>query len=193
MFACLPGAPRGRHERLKKRSKTALKKTQQKRRKTRFLEAPGQASKKAPQKPRKSYPREAKMTPRSGPGGAGSDPRAPKTTPRRPQERPKSAPRVAQRRSQSSLGGHLGPIWRPRGSRSPPGRPLDPLGLDFGASGAPFSKLPALLAERFLRSLPGSKRKRKSTSTTRKRRGPRAKDSRQKRPQGLKDSGARRE
>ena len=89
MFAFLPGAPRGRHERLKKRSKTA------------FSRPRAKHPKKAPQKPRKSHPREAKMTPRSGPGGAGSDPRGPKTTPRA-----QSAPRAvgaAQRRSQSSL------------------------------------------------------------------------------------------
>ena len=121
---------RGRREegtRSSKRKQHSTQKTPQKHRKTSFLEAPGQASKKANQKPRKSHHREAKMTPRSGPGGAGSDPRGPKTT----QGRPKSAPRAAQRRSQSSLGGHLGPTWRPRGSRSPPGSPFGPLGGGF--------------------------------------------------------------
>ena len=43
------------------------------------------------------------MTPRSGPGG------------------PKSAPRAAQRHS--GLGGHMGPTWRPRAPRRPPRGP----------------------------------------------------------------------
>ena len=56
-------------------------------------------------------------------------------------------------------------IWGRSGAQEAPGALRGvlwtPWGLDFGASGAPFSKLPALLAERFLRSLPGSKRKRR--------------------------------
>ena len=54
---------------------------------------------------------------KSPPGAAQEGPGATQEIPRRPQERPKSAPRAAQRRSQSSLGGHLGPTWRPRGAR----------------------------------------------------------------------------
>ena len=69
------------------------------------------------------------------------------------------------------------------------------MGLDFGASGAPFSKLPALLAEHFLRSLPGSKRKRKrkrrherKRKRKHKRKGqkPRTAGRQAARPQGLK-------
>ena len=63
------------------------------------------------------------------PGG----PRRPQEAPRAAQDGPKrrqeglktapratkSAPRAAQRRSQSGLGGHLGPTWRPKGPRRP--------------------------------------------------------------------------
>ena len=59
----------------------------------------------------------------------------------------KSAPRAAQRRSQSGLGGHLGPTWRPRGSRRPPGGILTASRGGCWPSGAPFSKLSALVAK----------------------------------------------
>ena len=130
---------RGRREegtRGSKRKQHSTQKTPQKHRKTSFLEAPGQASKKANQKPRKSHPREAKMTPRSGPGGAGSDPRAPKTTPRRPQERPKSRPKAVSEQP-----------WRPSGADLAPKRLPEPSGEAFGPLGVGFWRLRGSLFE----------------------------------------------
>ena len=79
----------------------------------------------------KKLPKETPGRPKWCPGA----PREAQDGPRRRQERPKtapraaqSAPRAAQRRSQSGLGGHLGPTCRPRGPRRPPGTPFGPLG-----------------------------------------------------------------
>ena len=67
------------------------------------------------------------MTPRSGPGGAGSDPRAPKTTPRRPQERPKSRPEAVSEQPWRPSGADLAPKRLPE----PSGEACGPLGLGF--------------------------------------------------------------
>ena len=72
------------------------------------------------------------MTPRSGPGGAGSDRRGPKTTPRAPQERPKSRPEAVSEQ----------PWWPPGADLAPKRLPdtsalLAPWGVDFGPSEAP--------------------------------------------------------
>ena len=134
-----------------KENQTSTQRRKLKHLKASCFKAPGEASKHASQKPSKKVePREDKMNPRSGPGGPGSGPRGLKT-------------RAAQRRSQSGLGGHLGPTWRPRGPRSP--------------SGLHFRNF-----HRLLRSVPGSKRKRKSQAQAQAQSasaGPRAKDSRQ--------------
>ena len=119
----------------KTRSKTAFKK-HHKTSKNNFLEAPGQASKKAPPKTRKSHPREANMTLRSGPGGAGSDPRAPKTTPRRPQERPKSRPKAVSEQP-----------WKPSGADLASKRLPEPSGEAFGPLGVGFWRLRGSLFE----------------------------------------------
>ena len=117
MFARLPGAPRGRHERLKKRTKTAHKKTPHTQRTNGFFKAPGQASKTVQKKTRKRHPREATMTPRSGPGGAGSDPRGPKTTPPGADLAPKRLPEPSGE-----------PFWPPRGwILAPPRLPVQAL------------------------------------------------------------------
>ena len=113
------GAARKARE-AQKRTKTAHKKHHTNNEKLAFSRPRAKPPKKPPQKPRKGTP-----------GAAQEGPGATQEVPRRPQERPKSAPRAAQRRSQSSLGGHLGPTWRPRGSRSPPGSPFGPLGGGF--------------------------------------------------------------
>ena len=63
--------------------------------------------------------------PTAGPlWGAEMPPEPPRAPRRRPE--PPRAPRAAQRRSQSGLGGHLGPTWRPRGPRRPSGGHFDP-------------------------------------------------------------------
>ena len=90
-----------------------------------FFQGPGPSLQKSTQKPRKRHPREATMTPRSGPGGAGSDPRGPKTTPRAPQERPKSRPEAVSEQPWWPPGADLAPkrlpepsgepFWPPRG------------------------------------------------------------------------------
>ena len=158
-------------------------------------------SQKAPQRD----PREAKMVPRSAPGG----PRRPQEAPRAPQDGPKTAPRAAkstpraaQRRSQSGLGGHLGPTWRPRGPRMPPGRHFGPLGGRFwpfrgfifqapsaccGAfQGASASASASAGASAFASA------KRKSASAKSKRRA-KSQGQQAARPPGLKDSRARRD
>ena len=89
MFAFLPGAPRGRHERLKKKA-TQHSKNTTKTSKNEFSRGPGPSLQKSPPTTAKSDPREAKMTPRNAPGGARRCPRGAKTAPRGSQktERP---------------------------------------------------------------------------------------------------------
>ena len=86
-------------------------------------------------RPRAKAPKKHVKTAKKAPPGGHNDPqerpRSGRERPKRSQDDPKSAPRAAQRRSQSSLGGHLGPTWRPRGSRRPPGSPFGPLGGGF--------------------------------------------------------------
>ena len=65
------------------------------------------------------------MTPRSGPGGAGSDPRGPKTTPRAPQERPKSRPEAVSEQPWWPPGADLAPKRLPEPSGE------TPLGVGF--------------------------------------------------------------
>jgi hypothetical protein len=107
-----------------KENQNSTQKTPQKQRNHRFFS-------RLRAKPPKKHVKTAKKAPPGGHNDPQERPRRTQEVPRRPQERPKSAPRAAQRRSQSSLGGHLGPTWRPRGSRSPPGSPFGPLGGGF--------------------------------------------------------------
>ena len=87
--------------------------------------------------------------PREPPGSCRGPFREAQEGPKRRQGRPKTAPRAAksapsaaQRRSQSGLGGHLGPTWPQRAPRRAPGSEFCPLGdrlllsagLDFGSS-----------------------------------------------------------
>ena len=127
------------------------------------------------------------MTPRSGPGGPGSGPRGPKTAPRAPQESPKSRPEAVSERPGWPSGAHLAPKRPPEASRKPFGPPrgwiLASLGLHFRSF------------RHILRSLPGSKRKRKhkrrherkrKSKRKRKSQKPRTESRQAARPQGLK-------
>ena len=91
--------------------------------------------------------------------------------------------------SQESSRSALGAIWRPTCAQETPGGLqeviLEPSGVDFGPSGAPFSKLPASVAEpsgEHAQTQAQARAQAQSASA-----GPTAKDSRPKaaRPQGL--------
>ena len=146
MIAFLPGAPRGTHERLKKKA-TQHSKNTTKTSKHEFCRGPGPSLQKSP-------PKTAKKLPPGGQneGAAQEGPGATQEVPRRPQERAKSRPEAVSEQ----------PWWPSGAQEAPPG-------------------LPFRSFQRFLRSLAGSRRKRKSGSAgaSAKRRGPRAKDSRQ--------------
>ena len=91
--------------------------------------------------------------PKTAPGGAKSAPRRPQDGPKSRQERPKSRPEAVSERPWWPPGPHLPPKRPPKTSRDafwpPRGSILGPPGLHF------------LSPQRLLRSLPGSKRKRK--------------------------------
>ena len=124
----------------------------------------------------KSPPKTAKKSPPGGQNDPQERPRRGRERPKRSQDDPKSAPRA----------GGLREPWWPPGADLAPKRLSEPSGEAFwpprgwilAPPGLPFRSF-----QRFLRSLAGSRRKRKSgsagASAKRKRRGPRAKDSRQ--------------
>ena len=134
---------RGRREegtRGSKRKQHSTQKTPQKHRKTSFLEAPGQASKKANQKPRKSHPPGGQNDPQERPRRGRERPKSsqddPKTTPRAPQERPKSRPKAVSEQP-----------WRPSGADLAPKRLPEPSGEAFGPLGVGFWRLRGSLFE----------------------------------------------
>ena len=101
---------RGRRENGTRGSKREPKQhttTQVKPSKNVILKGPGPSIKKTTSKPRKSDPREAKMTPRSGPGGPGSG----------TLRRPKSRPEAVSERPWWPPGAHLAPKRPPGGFR----------------------------------------------------------------------------
>ena len=109
-------------------------------------------SQKAPQRD----PREAKMVPRSAPGGPRRPqeaPRAPQDGPKSRQERPKSRPEPVSERPGWPPGPHLAPKKPPEASRKPFWLPRGSISAPPGFHFRSF--------RRFLRSLPGGKRKRK--------------------------------
>ena len=134
------------------------------------------------------------MVLRSAPGG----PRRPQEAPRAPQDGPKtapraakSAPRAAQRRSQSGLGGHLGPTWRPRDPQKPPGRHVGTLGGRFWPlRGSIFEAFSGCCGA--FRGASASASAGAGASAKRKRRA-KSQGQQAARPQGLKDSKARRD
>ena len=102
MFACMPGAPRGRHERRKKRSKTAHKKHHKNNEQLVFFQGPRPSLQKSP-------PKTVKMSTPGGQNDPQERPRRGRERPKRSQDDPKSAPRAPQEPPRGSLGGHLGP------------------------------------------------------------------------------------
>ena len=129
--------------------------------------------------------------PGSAPGGPRRPqeaPRAPQDSPKRRQERPKSRQEPLSERPGWPPGAHLAPKRPPEASRKP-------FWIDFGPSGAPFSRLPALVAEPSgaqaqtqSASTGAGAGASASASTGRKSQGHQAA-----KPQGLKDSKARRD
>ena len=148
MFAFLPGAPRGRHERLKKKATQHSKHTT-KTWKNEFSRGPGPSLQKSQPKTAKKSPPGGQNDPQERPRRGRERPKSsqddPKTTPRAPQERPKSRPEAVSEQP-----------WWPPGADLAPKRLPEPSGEAFGPPqgwmlappGLPFRSF-----QRFLRSL----------------------------------------
>ena len=188
MFAFLPGAPRGRHERLKKKA-TQHSKNTTKTSKNEFSRGPGPSL-------QKSQPKTAKKSPPGGQNDPQERPRRGRERPKRSQDDPKSAPRAPQEPPRGGLRAALVATWGRPGAQEAPGALrgglLAPSGVDFGPSGAPFSKLPALLAEPCGEQAQAQKRKRRRKRKAQAQ-GAQSQGQQAARPTSLKDSGARRD
>ena len=139
MFAFLPGAPRGRHERLKKKA-TQHSKNTTKTSKNEFSRGPGPSLQKSPPKTAKSHPPGGQHDPQERPRRGRERPKSsqddPKTTPRAPQERPKSRPKAVSEQP-----------WRPSGADLAPKRLPEPSGEALGPLGVGFWRLRGSLFE----------------------------------------------
>ena len=146
MFAFLPGAPRGRHERLKKKA-TQHSKNTTKTSKNEFSRGPGPSL-------QKSQPKTAKKSPPGGQNDPQERPRRGRERPKSSQDDPKTTPRAPQEPQESPKGGlraALEAIWGRSGAQEAPGALLGGLCTPWGWILAPPG-LPFRSFQRFLRS-----------------------------------------
>ena len=148
-------------------------------------------------KPPKKHVKTAKKAPPGGHNDPQERPRRGRERPKRSQDDPKSAPRAPQEPPRGGLRAALVATWAPPAAQEAPedlqGRILAPSGVDFGCSGAPFLKPPALVAEPSGEQTQAQGQAQAQAQAQSASAGPRAKDKQAARPQGLKDSGARRD
>ena len=101
--------------------------------------------------PQKDHPKTSNKSPPGGQHDPQERPRRARERPKRSQDGPKSAPREPQEPPRGGLRAAWVAFWGAVGAQEAPGGLQEaiwaPSGVDFGLSGASFSKLPAHLAE----------------------------------------------